>query len=182
MKTYFSNISENHFACKSSVDKVLLRQIQITEINHHYDQRADFFEPANKKGLDGLAKREIWKVIDRKSIHPNSNLLRGRFVIAINDEETQNVDWKARLIVQRHLDEIKKLLVHDIVVVKQFTTKIVVGLARMVKFDIFSTDANQRNINLELPKELKLRYGQVLKLLKPFMIYQKVMNSEEEPF
>lgn len=62
------------------------------------------------------------KVIDRKSVLPDSNMLLGCIVLSIKDKETQRKVSNVRFNVQGHIDKMKTLLVHNIVVTRQVTT------------------------------------------------------------
>lgn len=72
-------------------------------------------------------------------------MLLGCFVLAIKDKETLRKVWRERSIVQGYLDNMKKSLLHNIVVPRQFTTKLIVGLVSTLDFTVFSTDVNHEH-------------------------------------
>lgn len=97
--------------------------------------------------------------------------------MTIKDGGTNRKVWKARFVVQGHRDKMKNSLVHDILVSRQYSVKILVELASSLGFQIFSTDVTQaylqsseslqRDIYIRPPPELSLKPDKVLKLLKP---------------
>lgn len=69
------------------------------------------------------------------------------------------------------------MLFYDISIARQYSTKLLIGLASMFGFRLFSTDFTQaciqgaEELNREIfnnpPKELKLKPDELIKLLKP---------------
>lgn len=86
----------------------------------------------------------------------------------------------------------KESLVHNIVVSRQLTTRLIAEIPGALHFKSFSTDLNQGYLKstetiqgyvyLEPPKELKLRKDQAVKHINPFRDYVKVVNTREKPF
>jgi len=72
-----------------------------------------------------------------------ANIMGGRFVLAIKDEGTDKEVWKARYVVQGYRDKMKTSLVHDSSKARQQSTRLLVGLAAIFDFRLFSTDVTQ---------------------------------------
>lgn len=65
-------------------------------------------------------------------------MIRGSFVLAINEEGERNEVWKARFIVRGHLDKRKKPLLHNLVVAIHFTASIIVRHASTLELKVFN--------------------------------------------
>ena len=113
----------------------------------------------------------------RDEILENANILNGRFVLAIKDSGTNKEVWKARYVVQGHKDKLKLSFVHDTSTAVQFSVKLLVGLAALFEFRLFSTDVTQaylhsteelsRDVYVKPSSKVDLESNQLLKLLKP---------------
>lgn len=57
---------------------------------------------AKAKELEGLARRGVFEIVFRDEVPENSNILGGRFVLAIKNKETDEEVYKARFVVQGH--------------------------------------------------------------------------------
>jgi len=178
VKPYFRETFENLFNLKSGDNfNTETYSVMITEVIEPHDPRVWKFDEAKKKEIEGLLKRKTWKIVCREEVPDNANILRGRFILAIKDEGTDREIWKARFVVQGHRDKLKKLLVHDISVARQHSTKILIGIAAIFGFRLFSTDVTQaylqsaenlkRDIFIDPPEEFNLKPDELIKLLKP---------------
>lgn len=112
-----------------------------------YDPWAKNFDKAIKNEIEGLIKRKTWKVVCRSEVPEGANVLGWRFVLAIKDEGTGNEIWKARFMVQGHKDFMKNSLVHNLSVDKQHAIKILVEIAAIFGFRLFSTDVTYPSIS-----------------------------------
>lgn len=152
-------------------------EVYMTEVILPGDPREPKFEEAKKKEIQGLVNKGTWKIIMKNEMSPNPNILGGRFVLAIKDGGTPKERWKARFVVQGHRDKMKRSLVHDSPNAKQQSTRLVVGLASVFGFRLFSTDVTQaylqsadelmRDVYVKPTKEFELGEDQILKLMKP---------------
>ena len=150
--------------------------IYLTEVIHPSDPRAAKFDSAKKKEIEGLIKRGTWKIVLRDEAPKNANILGGSFVLAIIDSYIEKEVWKARYVVQGHKDKLKTSLVHDVSTARQFSVKMLVGLAVLCGFRLYSTDVTQaylqsaenlmRDVYIKPSREFTLGPDQVLKLLK----------------
>jgi Reverse transcriptase (RNA-dependent DNA polymerase) len=73
----------------------------------------------------------------------NPNILGSRFVLTIKDSGTNHELYKARYVVQGFRDKKNTSLVHDASMTKQQSTKLLVGLAAIFGYRVFSTDVMQ---------------------------------------
>jgi hypothetical protein len=104
-----------------------------------------------------------------------SNYHGRSFVLAIKDSGTSKEIYKARYVVQCFRDKKKTSLVQDASTSKQQSMKLVIGLATIFGYRIFSTDVTQaylqsaeplmRDVNIKHSAEFELNANQVLKLL-----------------
>jgi hypothetical protein len=73
----------------------------------------------------------------------NPNIMGGRFLLTIKDSGTSKEIYKARYFVQGLRDKKKTSLVQDASTSKQQSTKLLIGLAAISGYRIFSTDGTQ---------------------------------------
>ena len=149
----------------------------MTEVIQYSDPRAEKFAEAKKKEIQGLIDRNTWKVVLKRDVPVDANVLGGRLVLAIKDEGTRNEVWKARFVVQGYRDKPKTSLVHNNPNVRPHSVRLLIGLASVLGFRLFSTDATQaylqsadrlmRDVYLIPSKESGLAPDKLLKLLKP---------------
>lgn len=153
----------------------------ITEVLHPRDPRrsSDSFQTAKAKELEGLAHRGVYEIVcyeDIKHIR-NPNILGGRFVLSIKNSGTHDEVYKARFVVQGHTDIEKNMLVHNSTNLKQNSIRVLVALASIFGFSLWSQDVSQaylqsaeklmREVYVRPNKEFGLRKDQLLHLLKP---------------
>ena len=153
--------------------------VHLTEVIKSEDPRSKDprFDKAKRKEINGLIERGTWKIVAKDEVPGNANVMGGRFVLAIKDEGTDKEVWKARFIVQGYRDKLKMSLVHDTSTARQYSVRILIGLAAIFGFRLFSTDVTQaylqsaeslmRDVYIKPNGEFELSKGQLLKLLKP---------------
>jgi hypothetical protein len=115
----------------------------ISEISKDDDPRIPMFAESKTKEIQGLLDRGTFEIVEKGMIPDGANILGGRFVLALKDEGIEHEIWKARFVVQCYRDKIKKSLVHDAAISKQYSSRILVGLAANFGFRLFSTDVTQ---------------------------------------
>jgi hypothetical protein len=117
----------------------------------------------------------MWKGVLKDEMPENPNIMGDRVVLTINDSGTSKKIYKARYVVQGFRDKKKTSLVHDASTSKQQSMKLLIGLAALFGYRIFSTDVTQtylqraeplmRDIYIKPSAEFELDAKQVLKLL-----------------
>lgn len=108
VEAWHSITREKLLTFKFSADENLLQQIELTKIIQHYNSQVNYFTSAKETEPKGLVRRNVWKVVDCKTITPNSDMLTGQFVLAIKDEGVQNENLTVRHIIQVRFDETNK--------------------------------------------------------------------------
>lgn len=117
--------------------------VHLSEVIQPRDPRAALFNDAKRKDIEGLISRGTWKVVLRDEVPDNANVAGSRFVPTIKDGGTSQEIYKARYVVQGYRDKLKTSLVHDSATSKHTSTKVLVGLAAIFGFRLFSTDVTQ---------------------------------------
>jgi hypothetical protein len=120
-----------------------MNSVFIAEIIKQGDPRAMKFEEAKRKEIQGLIDRGTWKVVLKEDVPDNANILGGRFALAIKDEGTEKEVWKARFVVQGYRDHLKTSLVYYTATSRQHSSRVLIGLAAIFGFQVFSTDVTQ---------------------------------------
>ena len=98
-------------------------------------------------------------------------------MIAIKDLEADNPIFKVRFVAHRHRDAEKHNLVHDSTNVRQSSVRIVIALAAIMGFEVWTEYISQayfqsagkllREVYLRPNKHLQAPVGSILKLLQP---------------
>ena len=135
------------------------------------------FAEAKTKEIQGLLDRGTFKIVEKAMIPDGANILGGRFVLALKDEGTKQETWNARFFVQGYRDKMKTSLVHDAATSKQYSSRILVGLAAIFGFRLFSTDVTQaylqsseplrRDVFIKPASEFGLEENKMLMLIRP---------------
>jgi Reverse transcriptase (RNA-dependent DNA polymerase) len=125
----------------------------------------------------GLIERGTRKEVLKDEMPENPNIMGGRFVVTIKDSGTSKEIYKARYVVQGFRHKKKASLVHDAFKSKQQSTKLLIGLAAIFAYRIFSTYVTQaylqsaeplmRDVYIKPSAEFERNANQVLKLLRP---------------
>lgn len=113
-----------------------LPHILLTEILKPNDPRGESgdFYLAKAKEIVGLLDKKAFRVVLKEGIESNANVLGGRFVLTITHKNTEREVFKARFVVQGHLDREKELLVHASTLVSQEAIKLLFSLATIFGF------------------------------------------------
>lgn len=161
----------------SSNPKLEFYNVLLSEEIKPNDPRASLFNEAKVKEINGLIERGTWKIVCKDDVPTNANILGGRFVLTIKNTGTDQELYKARFVVQGYRDKLNTSLVHDATTCRPQSARLLIGLAAIFGFTVFSTDVTQaylqsnqelqREVFLNAPPELHLNHDQLLKLLKP---------------
>eukprot|EP00171_Calliarthron_tuberculosum_P023469 IDg23469t1 len=176
---HFSELhhSLDHF---SSSDDDNYQQTYLSEIIDAKDPRAASKEmsDAKKKEVRGLLERGTFKLILHEEVPSDANVLPGRFVLAIKSTEDGKVKFKARYVIGGHRDKLKKLMVHNAVTLQPQSIRLLLTLAALHEFDVWTSDVTQAYLQSAIPlqrdvfiarppPEFELDPSQCLKLMKP---------------
>jgi hypothetical protein len=149
----------------------------LTEVIKPANPSVRLFTDAKKKEIQGLLERGSFQVVEKSSIPSKDNVLGGRFVLALKHEGTSREVWKARFVVQGYRDQLKKSLEHDTATSKQHSHRLLVGLAAIFGFRLFSTDVTQdylqsskplrRDVFIKASPDFGLTESDMIKLIRP---------------
>lgn len=122
--------------------------VLVTEVLHPADSRgrSSMFEEAKAKDLAGIAERCVYEVVCKEEVSPHANVLDGRFILAIKNVNTDEEVYKAPFVVQGHTDIEKNILVHNRTNLRQSSIRVLVALAAVFGFRLWSQDVSQANL------------------------------------
>ena len=155
-------------------------EIYLTEMISDKDPRASCPEmtAAKKAEIRNLLERGTFKVVIKKDVPPNANVLPGRFVLAIKSTEDNAVKFKARYVIGGHRDRYKNMMVHSATTLQAQSVRLLLAIAAMFDFDVRTSDVRQaylqsseplsREIFIKTPvNEFEPDPSECLQLLKP---------------
>lgn len=157
-------------------DKAGTHRVLYTEVLRHGDPRTPLFDDAKRQELMGLLEKGTFRVVFRRDIGPNPNIVPSRYVLAIKHSENGDTKLKARFVLGGHRDKEKHSFVHNSVNVKQSSVRILVALATILGFDLWSMDVKQAylqsasNLRRDVyvrPDEMNLSPNELLQIIKP---------------
>lgn len=121
-------------------------------------------------------KRRTFKIFLEKDVPKSANSVGGRFVLAMKDAGTKNEIHKASFVVQGHTDAEKNLKVHPSPNPRPQTVKILIAVAALFRFGLWSQDVSQaylqsaskltREVYIKQRLGIRIRLDQLPKLLK----------------
>jgi hypothetical protein len=139
--------------------------ISATEVVNSHDPRSSStrMTEANICELRDLIERGTFKVFRRAELPEKPNVMSTRFVLSIKYDMNGVELYKARLVVRGFQDRYKRYLVHEPNVVHSTSVRILIALAALMGFTIWSEDVTQafvqssgeflRDAFVETPKE-----------------------------
>jgi transposase InsO family protein len=152
-----------------------LSEIHWTEVVYPNDPRTKLFDFEKQKELYGLIERGTFRLVLREESGARPNIIPSRFVLSIK-HESGHEKLKARFVLGGHRDREKKSQVHSTTNLKQQSIRILLALASIFGFDLWSSDVNQaylqsaaelqRDIFIQ-PEELALGPNELIKLVLP---------------
>lgn len=153
--------------------------IFLTEVLEPGDKRANQpeFKGAKMKEIEGQIERGAFEIVLKDELPENANILGSRFVLSIKENRTNKEVFKTRYVVQGDKDTEKNLLVYTSSNIKHTSLRLLLCLASLFGFNIWSQDVSQayiqsaqkllRDIYIKPAKEFHLSKDTLLKLLKP---------------
>ncbi len=73
----------------------------------------EIFRKAKKNEISGLSERCTWKIVDKKDVHRNANIICARLAKVLENAHTTNEIPKARYVAQECNDKMKPFVVHN---------------------------------------------------------------------
>lgn len=135
------------------------------------------FDLAKAKEIVGVLDRGAFRMVLKEEADPQANIVGGRFVLTINNKDSDKESLKARFVVQGHMDKEKDLLVHASTTVSQQAIRLLVSLASIMGFKLWSEDVNLayiqgakrvlRKVYVKGKPEFQLVPDQLLETLTP---------------
>lgn len=116
--------------------------VQIINPKYPLAQQEDFIE-AKQNEIDGLHARKICTKVKRNEIPPKASIIGGRFVLTLNNFLTPEEMCKARYVAQGYSDAFKELLAHDGTALRPISIGIILCIATILSFRIFSHEVTQ---------------------------------------
>jgi Reverse transcriptase (RNA-dependent DNA polymerase) len=151
-------------------------RVLLTEIISPRDPRNSLFDEAKRKEIEGLLNRGTFKLVLRSEIDGNPNTVPSRFVLTIKRQDNGEEVYKARFVLGGHRDRDKRSVVHNATNLRQSSIRILLALATILGFNMWSTDINQAylqsasNLKRETfvkPEIMALDKVQLLQVVKP---------------
>jgi Reverse transcriptase (RNA-dependent DNA polymerase) len=144
-----------------------------TEVIYPDDLRSQLFDSAKQKELFRLIERGNFRIVLREEAGSHPNVIPSRFVLSIKHESGED-RLKSRFVLGGRRDRDKKAQIHNTTNLKQQSIRIILALASIFGFDLWSSDVNQaylqsaaklqRDIFVR-PEELNLGPNELLKLV-----------------
>lgn len=120
---------------------------------------------------------DTFEVVDRNDVRKDAKVMGGRFVLAIKNTETGRPSYKARFVVQVHVDREKEMLINTANTVRHNSVKVLVSINAMHGYRVWTQDVSQayllesekmgRKAYINPQEKFKLGTGKLLRLLKP---------------
>ena len=171
------------FEITAPIDIASNADVLMTQIIEQGDVRAksdEFAKTMRKEGL-GLETRNTCKMVLRDSVLSSPSILGGRFVLELKNAGTVSELAKARYVAQGHGGIHKSYMVHNITNLRQISTRIIISVAAIKSFRIFSHDEAQAYLQSEeqltrlvfvLPKKrdmdhFRIAEEEIVELLRP---------------
>lgn len=147
------------------------------------DERAghDDFKSAMNDEVQGLVKRNIWRIVEQGSVPKNANVMGGRFILTLKNYGTPEECAKVRYVAQGFRDRDKPYMVHDTSTLRISSIRLILSIAAVMQFRCFSHDVTQAYLQSKShltrevyirPKErdkeiLGVKDGELFKLIRP---------------
>ncbi len=98
----------------------------------------------------------------------DANMITGSFVLTIKDVETNTPTFKERFVAHSNRDAEKNQLVHDSTTARQSSVRLLVDLASVMDFDVWTDEISQAYLHSasSLLREIYLRPNQQLKCMQ----------------
>lgn len=125
----------------------------ITEIIQSKDPRSHTpeMQETEQDEIINLIKRGTFKVILKKEVPPDANILPGRFVLALKSTVVGTVKHKARFLIGGHRDKLKFYMVHSSQTLQPASIRLLLALETFFGFEIWTADVTQAYLQSTIP-------------------------------
>eukprot|EP00170_Pyropia_yezoensis_P001807 contig_7709_g1811 len=101
------------------------------------------FQEAAIKEVGGLRDRGTFQVVKLVDLPKGANIISGRFVYTLKQVGTPDEFPKARFVAQGHGDKAKDFVVHNLAVLRQRSTRMLVSTSAILNFRLYLHDITQ---------------------------------------
>lgn len=101
------------------------------------------FQEAAIKEVGGLRDRGTFQVVKLVDLPKGANIISGRFVYTLKQVGTPDEFPKARFVAQGHRDKAKDFVVHNLAVLRQRSTRMLVSTSAILNFRLYLHDITQ---------------------------------------
>ena len=85
-------------------------------------------------------ERGVFKIVKKRDVPPESNVLTTRMVLAVKDVGTENEKYKARVTAHGHKDSDKYNRVNNSPTIRPISLRVLLTSAAIKRFRIWATD------------------------------------------
>lgn len=130
---------------RSGSAPISIAQLHMTEFIYPAEPRYKYgkFDDEKQKELKVLWDRGKFKFVRKMEVTNNANVLGRIFVLSIKDEGTKREVFKSIFVVQGYRNKMKTPLVHESANARYHYVRLLVGLASIFCFRLFTTDLTQ---------------------------------------
>lgn len=87
-----------------------------------------------------------FNVVYKEEVPDGEHLMGGSLLLAVKIVETNKPVYKARLVVQRHTDNERGIMVHSSINERQNSVRVLAGMVAKLGFRLWSQDVSQVDI------------------------------------
>ncbi len=106
---------------------------------------------AKREEIRRLLKRKTFKVILQEKVPPNATIFPWRFVLAVKSTKDGKVKFKSGYAIDGHRDRMKDVMVHDAATLQPQSVRLLLALAEMHNFDIWTSDVRKAYLQSSEP-------------------------------
>lgn len=135
------------------------------------------FTDSRRKEIDGLLKKEVFKIISISEVPKDTRIFNSRFVDKIKNAGTATAFEKSRLVVQAYNNQGKEMVLTQSPTIQQMSQRLILALTANTSYDLYLRDISQayvqsttslnRKFYVRPPRELGLQEDSILQIIKP---------------